>query len=69
MRHCRRTWVGGDRIVDSHKKRGTPILTITSEFGPAPYMPALPFTRMPIASQWDINVHMMDLLRERYRAA
>ena len=28
--------------------------------------PHLPQVNMPIASQWDINVHMMHLLKERY---
>ncbi|MEN0036387.1 MAG: sugar phosphate isomerase/epimerase [Cellvibrio sp.] len=41
------------------------ILTITPEFGPAPYMPCAPFTNSPYANQWDINLHMMALLRER----
>ncbi len=58
-----------DRIVDSHRQRGTAMLTMTTEFGPPPYLPTLPYTRMPVASQWDINVHMMALLRERYGAA
>lgn len=57
-----------DRILASHQQSGTPVLTITPEFGPAPYMPLLPYTQIPVASQWDINVHMMELLRERYRS-
>lgn len=57
-----------DRIIECHRQKGTAVLTITPEFGPAPYMPALPYTAMPVASQWDINVYMMDLLRERYGA-
>jgi sugar phosphate isomerase/epimerase len=40
-------------------------LTITPEFGPPPYLPTLPWTQMPVASQWDINVHMMNFLREQ----
>jgi sugar phosphate isomerase/epimerase len=56
-----------DRVVECHQKKETPVLTITPEFGPAPYMPILPYTGMPVASQWDLNVYMMDLLRERYR--
>jgi sugar phosphate isomerase/epimerase len=56
-----------DAIVDSRLIHGAEVLTITPEFGPAPYMPALPFTRMPVANQWDINLYMMNLLRERYR--
>jgi sugar phosphate isomerase/epimerase len=56
-----------DRIMETHQKKGTPALTITPEFGPAPYMPALPFTEMPVTSQWEVNVFMMDLLRKRYQ--
>jgi sugar phosphate isomerase/epimerase len=56
-----------DRIIQAHKEKGTPVLTITPEFGPAPYMPLLPYTRMPVANQWEVNVYMMGLLRERYR--
>lgn len=41
-------------------------MTICPEFGPAPYMPVLPFTRQPVANQWDINVYIMDLLKERW---
>jgi len=55
-----------DRIVAAHRECGSEQLTVTSEFGPFPYMPLLPYTRQPVASQWDINVHMMNLLRERY---
>jgi len=56
-----------DTIVEIHRKKGTATLTITSEFGPAPgYLPTLPFTNLPVASQWDINVYMMQLLRKRY---
>ncbi|RFM26836.1 sugar phosphate isomerase/epimerase family protein [Deminuibacter soli] len=55
-----------DQIVAGRLKQGASLLTITPEFGPAPYMPALPFTKMPVANQWDINVYMMNLLKERY---
>jgi sugar phosphate isomerase/epimerase len=56
-----------DKIIDLHKKKGTQIFTITPEFGPPSYMPVLPYTRQPVASQWDINKFMMDILRNRYR--
>ncbi|WP_428329346.1 sugar phosphate isomerase/epimerase family protein [Mucilaginibacter sp.] len=56
-----------DQIIDSRLKQGAELLTITPEFGPAPYMPALPFTKMPVASQWEINVYMMGLLKDRYK--
>ncbi|MEZ0484382.1 sugar phosphate isomerase/epimerase family protein [Fibrella aquatica] len=54
-----------DRVVEHHRKAGTQ-LTITTEFGPAPYMPALPYSQEPVAGQWDINVFMMQLLKARY---
>lgn len=40
------------------------ILTITPEFGPPPYMPCHPYSARPCASQWDINLYMMHLLRQ-----
>lgn len=43
------------------------VLTITTEFGPYPYLVHLPYSREPIASQWDINVYMMGVLREELR--
>ena len=41
-------------------------VTITPEFGPAPYMMNLPFTHQAVADQWEINEYMMNLLKERY---
>lgn len=55
-----------DRIIQKHQERGTSTFTITTEFGPYPYMPTLPWTGMPVASQWDINCFMMDFLGKRY---
>jgi sugar phosphate isomerase/epimerase len=55
-----------DSIIASKKKEEVPIMTITPEFGPFPYMPKMPFTKMPISSQWDINLFIKDLLKERY---
>ncbi|MEX2565112.1 MAG: sugar phosphate isomerase/epimerase [Cyclobacteriaceae bacterium] len=54
-----------DRVVQLHRKEGS-TLRITTEFGPFPYMPTVPYTQMPIANQWDINVYMMHLLKKRY---
>ncbi len=56
-----------DQVVDLHRKSGE-MLTITTEFGPANYMPTVPFTQMPLANQWEINVYMLNLLKKRYRA-
>lgn len=54
-----------DQIVKQKHREGQR-LTITTEFGPAPYMPAVPFTTMPLANQWEINVHMLGFLKNRY---
>lgn len=40
------------------------VYTITTEFGPADYMPTLPYTRVPVADQWKANVYMMKALKE-----
>lgn len=54
-----------DKVVELKKKNGERI-TFLTEFGPPDYMPVLPYTRQPLADQWAINVHMMQLLRKRY---
>lgn len=54
-----------DRVVEHRQQSGKDI-TITTEFGPPTYMPVLPYTQQPVASQWDINVFMMKILKERY---
>lgn len=56
-----------DKIIQHRLNNGAQLTTITPEFGPAPYMPALPYTKMPVANQWDINVYMMEMLKERYK--
>ena len=57
-----------DAIVEERKNHGDLEFTITSEFGPVPYMPTLPFTGQPVSSQREINKHMMNLLRMRYNS-
>ena len=54
-----------DTVVSRKKSEGKQ-MTFLTEFGPVDYMPALPYTRQPIADQWDINKHMLDTLRTRY---
>ncbi len=54
-----------DKIVETKKKEGKRI-TILTEFGPVDYMPALPYTRQPVANQWEINAFMLETLRKRY---
>lgn len=54
-----------DKVVERKRGEGKP-LTFLTEFGPADYMPALPYTRQPVANQWEINAYMKDVLRKRY---
>ncbi len=54
-----------DKVVEIKSKAGER-MTILTEFGPPNYLPALPYTKQPVADQWGINVHMMQLLRKRY---
>jgi len=55
-----------DRIISTAREAGCQRFTIAPEFGPPPYFPTLPWTGAPVGSQWDTNLHMMRLLRERY---
>lgn len=55
-----------DRVVEIKRKEGKR-LTMLTEFGPADYLPALPYTRQPVANQWEINKYMLDTLRKRYK--
>jgi sugar phosphate isomerase/epimerase len=56
-----------DKVLDRHKNSGSPYFTFTTEFGPFPYMQLQPFTNVPVASQWEINVYMLKLLKTRYQ--
>jgi len=40
-------------------------LTVTPEAGPPPYMPTLPFTNLPVADAWEVNVAVRDWLQPR----
>lgn len=55
-----------DAIIAHNRKQGKPFFTISTEFGPVPYLPTLPFTQQPVASQWEVNVWMRDFLKKRY---
>lgn len=55
-----------DRIVEINHLAGRKILPVTTEFGPYPYMPRIPFSDKPVADQFEINCFMKDLLHERY---
>jgi sugar phosphate isomerase/epimerase len=55
-----------DIVMQHAEARKAPFQTFLTEFGPPHYLPALPYTQVPVADQWGVNVHMMKLLRERY---
>ena len=55
-----------DRVFGNFRQMNREYLTITPEFGPYPYMLHLPFTNMPVANQWEINLYMKDMLKDRY---
>lgn len=52
------------KIIDVLSSQNKKSLTITPEAGPAPYMPALPYSREPLGDQWKINAAMKDLLQK-----
>ncbi|SHG40903.1 sugar phosphate isomerase/epimerase [Massilia sp. CF038] len=55
-----------DRIVALRRAAGAPRMTLTPEFGPAPYTAALPYSGELVSNAWELNVAMRDLLRSRY---
>ncbi len=55
------------RIIQRAREEGREEFTITSEFGPFPYMTILPFTRQPVADQWEVNAFMKNLLKSELR--
>lgn len=56
-----------DQIIDVNRRLNRSVFTITTEFGPSPYMPAKPFDRTPLADQFEVNCFMKDLIRNRYQ--
>jgi sugar phosphate isomerase/epimerase len=55
-----------DRIVDLRAQAGASYMTLTPEFGPAPYTAALPYSGTLVSDAWELNVAMLQLLRQRY---
>jgi sugar phosphate isomerase/epimerase len=55
-----------DEVVKLKNQKGEAI-TILTEFGPPMYLPVVPYTQQPLANQWDINVYMLNFLRNRYQ--
>ncbi len=55
------------KIFSQHTKDSRDEFTVTCEFGPAPYLPSLPFTNQPVASQWELNLFMKDYIIEKFK--
>jgi sugar phosphate isomerase/epimerase len=55
-----------DIIWDTQMKSGRDYLTLTPEFGPAPYLQVLPHTSEPVASLEDICLWQMQRQRSRF---
>jgi len=53
-----------EKIIRSHTGK---VFTVTTEFGPPPYMATVPFTNQPLADQWEANVWIMNALKSRFQ--
>lgn len=51
-----------EAIIQNHPED---TFTITTEFGPPPYLPTVPFTNVPISDQWAANVFIMKAIKNR----
>lgn len=54
-----------EQIIRKCWSEGDGPMTVTTEFGPPTYMPALPYTQVPVSDQWQANVYMMNALKQR----
>ncbi len=54
------------QIVQYRESKGDESFTITTEFGPFPYMPTEPFTKKPLSSQWNNNLIMLQELKKKF---
>lgn len=54
-----------ERIAAERAGAGDAVLAVCPEFGPAPYLPALPFTGQPVTDLRAVIIHQMHQLRRR----
>lgn len=66
--HFRRFEKWWQSILNYQQREKKAIFTITPEFGPAPYMPSMPFTKEPLGNQWEINLKMMSHLKKNLQS-
>jgi len=55
-----------DIVWNAQQAAGLTTTTLTPEFGPADYLPTLPYTRQPVADLWDICTWMAKRQAERF---
>ena len=55
-----------EQIIEYQKSKEAEFFTITTEFGPPPYMWTSTSDNTPIQSQWQINLFMKDLLKNKF---
>lgn len=55
------------QIMSHRQINQHPFTTITTEFGPPPYLPTLPYSGNPVANQWEINTWLKKQLRTTLR--
>lgn len=55
-----------DEIIRLRRTAGASRMTLTPEFGPVPYTQTLPYTQKEVSNAWELNVAMLELLRQRY---
>lgn len=53
-------------ILETRRNAGDSIFTMCPEFGPVPYMPAMPITEEPVRDSWAVNVQMKDMLKTEF---
>lgn len=51
-------------IIALRKSENRDVFPITTEFGPEPYMPTMPFSKTPLADQWELNLFMKEYLKK-----
>tara|TARA_R110002167_G_scaffold23281_4_gene82727 strand:- start:10509 stop:11396 length:888 start_codon:yes stop_codon:yes gene_type:complete len=54
-----------EAVIRKGWQRNNGVFTLTTEFGPADYMPTLHYTRSPVADQWKLNVYIKEALKKR----
>jgi sugar phosphate isomerase/epimerase len=55
------------QIIDYRKQQGFTAVTITPEYGPAPYMPQTPFSKSPLSDQWTNNLQITQIIQDQLK--